>query len=355
MRKYFNKGLIYQWFNSAKAGLALGMVIWGVIANSMIQESMQDVRMNISNSFANSYRTTYLEKYVFLGFIFIMIYFISQGINKRNSAMFLLSSPYTKKEIKYNELICLLITLAGFIVEYIYIAFMKYIQHKELIAIIDGYFPVMGIEIIRILLLGIIGILIMLIVDFMFSNSLAGLISMISLLPFSIVIIAAKIGTTLGYINVGNGKTIFDLINKRVDGVATRYYRSIFLDIHHMNEIRLKYLAIEVIISLLIIGVLMVLYNSMQKKYKIELSNTLFTSQKNEKIFTGIVCLGIGSFASLMFLDGYISRLGNTGEYYSYVLSGMTLIKALALDIGCVLIVAFICSKIIKKILKTVE
>ena len=33
MKKYLNKGLLYSWFNCAKAPIIIGIFIWGVIAN----------------------------------------------------------------------------------------------------------------------------------------------------------------------------------------------------------------------------------------------------------------------------------------------------------------------------------
>ena len=34
MKKYLNKGLIYQWFNSAKMMILLGVIAWGFASNS---------------------------------------------------------------------------------------------------------------------------------------------------------------------------------------------------------------------------------------------------------------------------------------------------------------------------------
>ena len=148
--------------------------------------------MKLQIAFSNDFNTAGLESYFMLGVIFIAICFIAKGTNKRNTEMFLSSGPYTKKQIKYNELISLLITLGFFIITYVYIAIMAYIRNREFIYIVDGYETIILIEIVRIILIGIIGIVFMLIMDLLFSNSVIGFISMIFVIPISIVLILVK-------------------------------------------------------------------------------------------------------------------------------------------------------------------
>lgn len=193
MKKYLNKGLMYQWFNSAKAAIMIGIAVWGLIANSMLNSRLWQVRNDIAHSYSDYFRSFNLPEYVFLGFIFLAIYFISGGINKRNTTMFLSSGPYTKKQIKYNELIGLLITLILFVLTYIYIATTFYVRNNELLSIVNGYWNIMGIEVIRLILFGMIGILFMLIVDTLFSNSVMALVGMIFIIPGSLIAIMGKL------------------------------------------------------------------------------------------------------------------------------------------------------------------
>lgn len=144
--KYLNKGLLYAWFNSAKAAIAIGLLVWGAVAYEIIKSNLNDVRNRLANNFDNYYYTNVCNEYFMLSIIFVAIYFIAKGINKRNTEMFLCSGPYTKKQIRYNEFICLLITLILFVITYIYIAIVSYFGNAEFISIMEGYWNIVIIE-----------------------------------------------------------------------------------------------------------------------------------------------------------------------------------------------------------------
>ncbi len=222
MKKYLNKGLIYQWFNSAKMMILLGVVAWGFASNRLVENHINMVSNDISMNFNNGYSTYTIFSYIILGIIFAMIHFMSQGINKRNNNMFLTSAPYTKKQIKYNELICLLISLVIFTAVFIYISIMAYLRNYDLMSIIDGYFTVLGIETLKIILFGTIGIFILLIVDSMFSNTIMGIICMISILPVSLLFIVSRVFMILDYIPGGNGKSFLEKIG---DIISVNFFK----------------------------------------------------------------------------------------------------------------------------------
>ncbi len=351
MNKYLNRGLIYSWFNSAKVPIMIGIFIWGFVANSNIQSNLSDLKSQISGSFSNALYSEQLTNYLILGVIFIAIYFISQGINKRNTAMFLSSGPYTKKQIKYNELISLLITLTLFVVTYVYIAFMAYIRNREFLSIVEGYQSIILIEIARIVLIGIIAIIFMLIIDSMFSNSVIGFIGMISVIPASILIVVVNIFRVLEYIGVE--ENFYNLLNVVRGGTVKGYNIIILLDSVPITEIRFKQLFIEIIISLIIIVIMISIFNLVQKRYKLECSNKIFSSKNNENIIVILISTALGSFASLVFVSDFINSIQNkNGQYFP--LFGLDLVKGLSADIICIGIVGFIAYKIMKKILKNI-
>lgn len=350
MNKYLNKGLIYQWFNSAKMMILLGIVAWGFFCNIFVEEHIFIVSKEISMDFFNGYSTYTIFSYVILGIIFAMIHFMSQGINKRNNNMFLTSAPYTKKQIKYNELICLLINIAIFIAIYVYINIMAYIRHYDLLSIIDGYFTVLGIEILKIILFGIIGVFILLIVDSMFSNTIMGIICMISILPGSLICIAMRVLTILQYIPGGNGESflrrIGDIIHFKFFGLESVY----LIDNVNIRFIENGKLISEFIVSFLIAVVLSIIYLIIQKRFKIENNTRIFTSNLNEKIIVLISSIGAGSFVLTI-----ISEMFNYNNHNYDVLSGMNLIKALVSDIGIITLVAFVVYRLINKLLSNIQ
>ena len=350
MKKYLNKGLIYNWFNSAKIPIIIGLLSWGFIANSIITIELNKTKLQIAESFSNDFSTTNLENYFGLGVVFIAIYFIAQGINKRNTAMFLASGPYTKKQIKYNELMCVLITLIFFVLTYVYIAFMAYIRNRELLAIIEGYRSIVLIEIARIVLIGIIGIMFMLTVDLLFSNAVIGLISMIFVMPISIYIVVVKIFETIEYTGIYSRYALENNINS-LDSEFQKYTIKVLINRGTIREVRLRELFFEIVIALSIIAIMFFIFNVTQKRYKLECCNKIFSSKTNENIILSLVATAIGSFASLFLLSGFINNMQRrNGEYLP--LGGLNLVKGLGADLFCVVIVGGIAYTIMKKVLK---
>lgn len=348
MKKYLNKGLIYNWFNSAKVPIIIGLIAWGFIADAIIGSELTQVKYRISDSFINDFGTTNLDQYVWLGVIFLAVYFIAQGINKRNTAMFLSSGPYTKIQIKYNELMCISVTLALFVIVYIYIAIMAYISNKHLLSIVDGYWYIILIEIARIILIGIIGILFMLTVDLLFSNTVVGFASMIFVIPGSIILIITKVSKILEYTGIYNR-----YMNYYTEGETSKYNVIALIDRATKREIRLRELFFEIVAALCIIAVMFIIYNVVQKRYRLECCNKIFSSKANENVIVILVSLAIGSLGSLFLVSDFISnmRFINGGDYLP--LSGISLIKGLSLDFLCIAIVGVISFKIMKKVLKS--
>ena len=355
MKKYLNKGLMYQWFNSSKAAVMIGIVVWGFIANSMFNSTLWRVRHNIERSYSDYFRSFDLPEYVFLGFIFLAIYFISGGMNKRNTTMFLSSGPYNKKQIKYNELIGLLITLILFIVTYIYIAITFYVRNNELLSIVNGYWNIMGIEVIRLILFGMIGILFMLIVDTLFSNSVMALIGMIFIIPGSVMAIMGKLIQISNYWGVRYNVSISGEISYLLYGNKEHMYNpNILMDSISADFINIKKLSIEVIITLVIIAIMLAIFNTAQRKYKLEAGTKIFSSKINENIIVTLASLGIGIFVDLLLLNNFKNNmLYKTGGYLP--LMGMDLVKVLGADILCIGIIGIIAYKVMKKILKTIN
>lgn len=354
MKNYLNKGLLYAWFNSAKAPIGMGIFIWGFISHSIIKNNLWNVKMEIAGGFNNFFNTTDLYEYLMLGVIFLAIYCIAKGINKRNNEMFLSSSPYTKRQIRYNELICLLITLILFVIVYVYITFMSYISNSELISIVEGYWDISAVEVLKIFLFGIIGIIFMLIMDLMFSNSAIGFISMISIIPISIMMIITKVINMLMYVGIDDNYSLFNIIRRMnsYKGFST-YNPVILLERTTIKEISAKELLIEIIITLIIIVIMITIYNIVQKKYKLENYNKIFSSRANETVLVTLVSTGVGSFASLLFNEKFINSL-KLKNGVSEILIGADLIKALGSDILYIIIIGFIAYKIIRRILKNI-
>ncbi|MBN7574338.1 hypothetical protein C1H57_08780 [Clostridium sp. 2-1] len=353
MKKYLNKGLLYAWFNSAKAAIFIGLLIWGAVAYEIIKNNLNDVRNGLANNFDNYYYTNVWHEYFMLAIIFVAIYFIAKGINKRNTEMFLCSGPYTKKQIRYNEFICLLITLILFVITYVYIAIVSYFGNAEFISVVEGYWNIVTVETSKIILLGIIGIMFMLIIDLMFSNSVIGFISMISVIPVSISIIIAKVISILEYFGVNKDYSLLDKIEGLDYNVKLRGFCEIVFNRISVKDIIIRHLWSEMVSILFIIIIMIIVYSVVQNKYKLENANKIFSSQNNEKILVTLVSTAVGSFASLFLTESFIHSL-QLKNGSSRALIGSDLVKGLGLDIICIFLIGFIAYKVMKRILKNI-
>ena len=358
MKKYLNKGLLYAWFNCAKTPIIIGLFVWGFIANIIIKDNLFQLKRNIASEFSNDLYTIGIDQYFMLGIIFVAIYFISKGINKRNTEMFLSSGPYTKKQIKYNDLISLIITLVFFIITYAYIALMAYVRNREFLAIVEGYKSIMLIEIARITLIGTIGIIFMLIIDSMFSNSVIGVISMISVAPISIALVIGKFISILSYFGFKENYSLLEgirrlILGNSIEGDYVETFRIILLERESITKITFKQLSIEIIIGLICILIMLIIFNIAQTKYKLECSNKIFSSKTNENIVVILVSAALGSLASFIFVSEFVNDMQHkSGDYLP--LFGLELLKGLGADILCVAIVGFVGHKIMKKVLKNI-
>lgn len=355
MKKYICRGLMYQWFNSAKSIIFLGLIAWGFISYTFIGQGIEQMSWRIASNYSNYYYTSDLYDYSLLFIIFVIIHFAGQGLSKRNNLMFLNSSPYTKKQIKYNEILCLILTGAIFITVFVYMACIRYVNYRNLMSIVEGYFLVIGIEVLRMVLIGIISVLFIMIIDSMFSNSIIGLIAMMSAIPFSLFVILCKLNRILEYVAVKDGKNIYSLMRKASDEEYRRVFVNPLIDTVSINEIHVSNMLISVLITVAIIFVLFIVYNKMQKLNSLEYGTRIFSSKINEKIIRVLCSVGAGCFVGMVFVLRYTDELIGARRGMYEALTGVNLIKALSADILCITIVAFVCNFILKKILKIFE
>ena len=300
---------------------------------SFIGNGIEEMHWKISNDYNNHFNTFGLYNYGLLFVIFVVTHFIGQGISKRNDFMFLNSFPYTKKQIKYNEILCFILTGLLFIIVFVYMTVMRYINYRNLLSIVEGYFSIVGIEIIKMVLIGIISVLFIMIVDSMFSNSIIGLVCMMALIPFSLTTILYKIREISEYVAVKDGKNIYSLMRNSSDGNYRKIFINPLIDEVSIKQIYFSNMLVDISIALLIIFVLFVVYNKMQKLNSLEYGIKIFSSKINEKIIRVLCSIGVGCFAGIFFGSKYTDELMRSRRVMYEALTGINLIKALSTDI----------------------
>ncbi|AOR23514.1 hypothetical protein [Clostridium taeniosporum] len=347
MKTYLNKALIYQWFNSAKFAIIAGVLFWGIYSNSIIDNVYMNILHGVSIFNSNEFETVGLEKYFILGLIFLVIYMLTFGVNKRNTEIFLSSGPYTKKQIKFNELICYMITLGVFVLTYLYISITFYIRNRESFIMLNGYSTIIMIEIIKIILLGMLGIIIMLIIEAMFSNSMVGLVFMM-VIPISFLF--SVLEKFFSYHHRWINMVTFEdySIDKELNG-----FRScgIFDGYLRVNEIRMRNLFIASLILIAIILVFLLILNYVQRKNSLENNVGFFASIWSKNIVVIYISVTFGIILSDLVLGGYKDKF--TVPYYlSKKISVGSYLTGLGVDLGLSAVVGILIYIIFKKISK---
>lgn len=351
MRKYLNKGLLYEWFTASKVPILIGLITWGFIAHEILARYIRITRTTIGEAESNNFNAADLGEYFILGFMFLAIYLFASGISKKNTTMFLCSGPFTKKQIKINELICLMITLGLFIITYIYIAVTLYVKNNELISIINGYHEIILIEVIRLLLFGTIGILLMIEIDLLFSNSIIAYFGMIALGAATIPILFKSRGV-LTYIGYGRYSSVMDKIFGNVIYGKSKHLSILFYGgDFHSDDLGIIFKGI--IFLIIIIGIMLSIFNVLEKRAKLEIVSKIFSCKANENMIVFYLSLGVGAFVNMVFTEIILNRmLYKTGRSLLFLISNS--MEMLVIDVVSIGIITFISYKLIKKILKVV-
>lgn len=350
MKKYLNKGLIYEWFNAGKAAILIGLITWGFFAHAILVSNVNRVKNEIARADSSSFYSADLGEYFILGIIFLAIYIFANGVSKRNTTMFLCSGPYTKKQIKINELICLFMTLVLFILMYIYIVATVYIKYHELMYIINYVPQIISIEVIRLFLFGMLGILLMLTIDLLFSNSIMAYLGMIGLV-ISTLGILAKLFMIISYFGQFE-RSISDFLFGKIDNDGTRHL-SLLFNSGTFNHEQYGLVFRGAIGILIIIVITFFAFNFFERRSKLETYGKIFSNKVNENIIIVYLSLGAASVLNFIFTDSRVFRIiYKSGEYSPLITS--ELIKILSIDIISIAVISFILFKILKKIIKII-
>lgn len=349
MKKYFNKALIYQWFESSKTCIVLALLLWSFISYKMINGNVSQLRSDISYFHNRSLITISIENYVFLGFIFIAIYFMSVGFNKRRNEMFLMSGPYTEKQIKYNELLCICMTLLLFVCVYIYMAVYVYLKNIEVISIAYGYSYFILVEILRIIFIGLIGILSMLIVLSMFNNTFAGIGALLFVLPETFILLFGQLECIISSFKNKNLDNSYSYNEEIVHNSYSplKYITSQF----NISEIDFTYLFYDILILLAIILILYIIYRFVNRPIKNQTGNRIFMSKGIENFMCTCISLEGAFFANLIFFEHNLYRqfiYGNSAQISSILIYNISQL----LIVSVLTVIIFI---IVKKILKPIK
>ena len=152
MKKLYNKALMYQFFYLGKWALLVSVILYGIFTYSLVNNNLVYLRSKISlyseNPFFGSNTLDNLNSYyvIWLYLIIFLLYIVVTGFNKRNNMTFLTSGPYSKEEIKKNEILFLMICLFLIVFTFIYINICLYVRDNSLLSLASNEYTALFVK-----------------------------------------------------------------------------------------------------------------------------------------------------------------------------------------------------------------
>ncbi|WP_143315367.1 hypothetical protein [Clostridium sp. HBUAS56017] len=346
MKKLYNKALLYQYYHSGKWALILGSIIFAVANYFGSIDSINYLKFRIS-SLEGDRISRGSAFYIFVElFVLFMIYVLITGINKRNNLTFLTSGPYSKEEIKKNQIIFLLISLTILTLIYIYIYLCIYYREREVLMISVGWLPTLIKDIIRLIVCGLAFISYLVLMDTLFSNS--GIT--IFLIIFTPIVFIVDLSMCFYLSDVFKGYSLFPgevgvFISKMLHIVSDYVlnYKNVVM-IGHVEEI------LAIILIIFATGIFFLLTWLINKKLIINNINKFFNFKIVEKIFywtfSFSIMLLITVIIASMYAVVYLQDI-----YFGQVRTINGTIIALSLIVG-IGVIAAIFQRLIRKLMK---
>ena len=189
MKRLFNKALMFQNIHSIKLQtLSLG-ILFGIISYFSINSSMKNYiyyAINLDeglNEFSTSSGLCTLSMIFFITLLFIFM----KGINKKESISFFMSGPFSKREIKKNEVLTLIILVLYFSTILFYVLVCLSYKHRIQVEYIPNYYKYLFITILRIIIVGVLFSLYLSFMDLLFSNTIVSILAMV-MFPIALIV-----------------------------------------------------------------------------------------------------------------------------------------------------------------------
>lgn len=181
MKKLFNKALMFQNIHSIKLQtLSLG-ILFGIISYFSINSNIKDFIYNAAdlNEGSSEFSTSTGLWILTMIFFITLIFMFMKGINKKDSSAFFMSGPFTKRDIKKNEVLTLIFLVLYFSTILLYVIVCLTYKHRIQVKFIPDYYKYMFIGIIRTIVVGILFSFYLSFMDLLFSNTIVSILAMV--------------------------------------------------------------------------------------------------------------------------------------------------------------------------------
>lgn len=347
MKKLYNKALMYQAFFNGKWPLLAGGMIFAYICYYFNVNRAYFLKFNISNLITDSIQSIEPLVIVLLCLLLFVLYVTITGINKRNTIMFLNSGPYTREEIKKNEILFLLGSLLFFVIIYIYITLCFIFKEKELMMIASNVLLTILLDIIKLILVGVAFIYYLELFDMLFSNTFVTIISM-GVIPIGVFYLLIMLVNIAGRIPYRIDMYMNSVI-RSIEYFLEKFVQFFFTtdSIEHFNLVDFMIPIISTTVGIIILYIIVKILN---KKASIEKMNKIFVFSFVEKWSYYFISFCISLTIVNVLIQLYRELVLFKDLKYNEIVYSYNTPMAL-LYMGISIVAAIIISIIIKKVL----
>ncbi len=354
MKKLYNKALFYQYLYNGKWIILFGIIIFYISVYGETQNLFTALKSNISSIYTNRMDSRSILYLFIMCVILFGIYIFTTGFNKRNNLTFLNASPFTRKEIKKNEILFLLYSLSIFVFIFIYMNLCLYYNQRELLSISYNYIYVLISDTLRLIFVGCLFIVYLEFMDMIFSNTIFTIIAMI-IFPLAFICNFLCIVSILKNIELFSFGGIINIILAKIVNIIINYLLLGYYNISKIESI------ITYLFLLLIIVVGFILIDKINKKFTINNLNKFFSFGIVKKIFIWVTSLSVVNFIIAMLFNNYMyeiyyEKFYNENPYYiGQTPLPFNLLEKILIFIIISIIVILITKFLVNKINKFVE
>ncbi|MFQ8892861.1 MAG: hypothetical protein ACLR8H_10855 [Clostridium sp.] len=352
MKKLYNKALFYQYLYNGKWIILFGIIIFYISVYGETQNLFTALKSNISSIYTNRMDSRSILYLFIMCVILFGIYIFTTGFNKRNNLTFLNASPFTRKEIKKNEILFLLYSLSIFILIFIYMNLCLYYNQRELLSISYNYIYVLISDTLRLIFIGCLFIVYLEFMDMIFSNTIFTIIAMI-IFPLAFICNFLCIVSILKNIELFSFGGIINIILAKIVNIIINYLLLGYYNITKIESITYLFLL------LIIVG--FILIDKINKKFTINNLNKFFSFGIVKKIFIWVTSLSVVNFIIAILFNNYMyeiyyEKFYNENPYYiGQTPLPFNLLEKILIFIIISIIVILITKFLVKKINKFVE
>ena len=345
MKKFVNKALMYQSFQKAKWMMTFSLLVFFIVCYFNNKSRFRIINSSIANLSTNEFSSFDPSIIILICLILFLIYTMITGTRKKEYRDFLGSGPYTKEDIKKNEILFLSLSLFIIILFFVYINVCFYFKEEYLISITSKYFLIMFKDIVRILVIGFAFIAYLLFMELLFSNT-TFFIFMLLITPivglFNFLFIYSNM------INLNAVTILPEKIYRILENCSLALWNYLLSD-YNAYSLGLKYELISIFILCIATIIVFVLMWQINKKLNKNRSNKFFTFPFVESIFSYVFSFSIVNFVAYLIIESTFKKR----RLYMYI-NEPNIINNLYFCVLLVfiIVVSYILMKPIKKIVK---